>query len=543
VSEEPPNTETEAPAPKPRLITRARALLRWTRRILFQNLPAEEAREVRQSVAAEGRFSERYALMCALSAGIATLGLLQSSAAVVIGAMLVSPLMGPIAALGFGFASVDGRRIRDASEVVGAGALIGIGVGMLITLLSPIRNATPEIIARTAPTLLDLGVAVLSGLAGGYATVHKKGETAIGVAIATALMPPLAALGYSIAVLRFDFAWGAFLLFLTTWAAMSFSFAGVARLRGVARPFLSVEFKPQFVVLGALAFLVLATPLALTLRRITQESFLSNTVRREVVRELDIEPSQIAQMSVSSPLLERARIVVTAVTPAYRAEAEAQLVARLSQMLGQEPEFTLRQIVAADTRAQTQAMIDAALARASETTTTTVGIGEARNTAQLPIVAAWLEERSDTIALAAAPMQGLTLADYRAEEVRLNALFPDRRIIIVPPFREATYVAFTPDEDTPPSALGDTVWAMQRWGIRQVTLTVSGDAPVDAATALLEQSSIPFVQSPAAPTDADLALVNCGRECSYGVLLRVTRRAPTPLPSSPAPAGPVTAAP
>lgn len=522
--------EADTPAPRPNLLGRLPALLRWGRRLLFQNLPADEARDVRKHIEEEGQLTERYALMCALSAGIATLGLLQSSAAVVIGAMLVSPLMGPIAALGFGFASVDGRRIRDAAHVVGVGALIGIGVGLTITLLSPIRNATPEIVARTAPTLLDLAVAVLSGLAGGYATVHKKGETAIGVAIATALMPPLATLGYSIATLRFEFAWGAFLLFLTNLAAIAFSFALVTRLRGVARPFRSVEFKPQFVLLGGVAFLVLATPLALTLRRITQESVVTNAVRREVVRELGIDASQIAQMSVACPLLERARIAVTAVTPAYRVNAEAELVARLSRMLGQEPEFTLRQIVAADTRAETQAMIDAALRQVNEASAASVGIGDVRAAAQIPIVAAWLEEQSDTIALAAAPLQDMTLGDYRAEEMRLSAMFTGRRVIIVPPFRESIYVAFTRGE-APPAQLADTVWALQRWGARRVLIMQAGDAAdaVAAATSALEQASLPLETSLEPATRTDLAAADCGRDC-YGVLLRAAAASAMPAP-------------
>lgn len=232
-----------------------RRAARWARRLLFQRLPAAEARAIREGVDADGVLTERFTLMCALSAGIATIGLLQSSSAVVIGAMLVSPLMGPIAALGFGFASLDGRRIQIAARTILIGAATGVAVGMLLTWLSPVRNATPEIIARTAPTLLDLAVALLSGIAGGYVTVHQKGEAAIGVAIATALMPPLATLGYSLAVMRADFAGGAVLLFLTNLAAIAFAFALVARLRGVARPLRNVEFKPHYVVLGVGAFL------------------------------------------------------------------------------------------------------------------------------------------------------------------------------------------------------------------------------------------------------------------------------------------------
>jgi uncharacterized hydrophobic protein (TIGR00271 family) len=213
-----------------RLLARLRA--RFAHIVLLPDLGPAEAHDLRVSVRDDGSLTPGYLLMTILSAGIATLGLLQSSVAVVIGAMLISPLMGPIAALGFAFASLDGHRIREAIRVVAIGAAIGIATGVLLTWASPIRNATPEIISRTQPNLLDLAIALLSGVAGGYATVRGRGATAIGVAIATALMPPLATVGYGIGVFRLDFARGALLLFLTNLAAIAFSFAVIARLSG-----------------------------------------------------------------------------------------------------------------------------------------------------------------------------------------------------------------------------------------------------------------------------------------------------------------------
>ena len=240
--------------------------IRIARAVLLPELTSAEAKTLRQSVHTDAELTSGYILMCALSAGIATLGLLQSSTAVVIGAMLISPLMSPIASLGFGFSSIDGHRIRDAARVVMVGAAIGILTGMLVTWLSPIRNATPEILARTQPTLLDLAVALFSGIAGGYATVIGKGGTAIGVAIATALMPPLATLGYGLGVLEIRFALGAFLLFLTNLAAITFAFALIARLSGAARPLRSVEMTPRYLGVLFAAFLALATPLSITSR-------------------------------------------------------------------------------------------------------------------------------------------------------------------------------------------------------------------------------------------------------------------------------------
>lgn len=420
--------------------------------------------------------SERFALMCALSAGIATLGLLQSSVAVVIGAMLVSPMMGPIAALGFGFASIDGRRIEEAAKVIGIGAVIGILTGMVLTGISPIKNATPEILARTAPNLLDLAVALLSGLAGGYATVHRKGETAIGVAIATALMPPLATVGYSLAVFRFDFAAGATLLFLTNLAAIAFSFAIVARLRGVARPLRNVEFKPFHVVLGLGAFLLLAAPLALTLRQLAEEAYLTSLVRREVVKELSIEPSQIAQLTVTFPLVGNPDISVTAITAEYQRGAETGLRNTLRTVLGHEPDLTFRQVVAADLRAQTQAMIDAAFdanaTRASRLNPPSIEALRARS--RLPIMAAWTDTGSNTILLAPADLATVGLSVYRAEEGRLDVLDSGWRIAIIPPFRPDLFIPVgqEPSSDAlDEEQVATVIWAIQKWGLKTVRVT------------------------------------------------------------------------
>ncbi|MBS0475904.1 MAG: DUF389 domain-containing protein, partial [Proteobacteria bacterium] len=236
----------------------ARLRVRAAHFLMLPDLSAEDARAMRQQVQTDGELSQSYVLMCGLSAAIAILGLLQSSTAVVIGAMLISPMMGPIAALGFGFASLDGRRIRDALRVVLIGVAIGVLTGILLTWISPIRNATPEILARTQPTLLDFAVALFSGLAGGYATVIGKGGAAIGVAIATALMPPLATVGYGIGMAEPTFALGAALLFITNLSAIAFSFALVARLSGAARPLSAVELEPRYVIAGAAAFIALA---------------------------------------------------------------------------------------------------------------------------------------------------------------------------------------------------------------------------------------------------------------------------------------------
>lgn len=456
------------------IFARVRAMVRLgvmrIRRLALMKLPPEESGEVRKYIYGEGALTERYVLMCGLSAGIATLGLLQSSAAVVIGAMLVSPLMGPIAALGLGISSLDGERTIRAARAVGLGALMGVLVGMAITGLSPIRNATPEIIARTAPTLLDLAVALLSGLAGGYATVHRRGETAIGVAIATALMPPLATLGYSIAVGRMDFILGSLLLFLTNLAAIAFAFAVVTRLRGVARPFFHAKMTPQLIAASIAALLLLVTPLGLTLRRVSQEAVAINAVRREITAVMG-ETTDIAQLNVTWPNFEPLSVDAIIVCDRYSDGAEAELTSRLAQRLRAIPEVNLQQLVATNTRAETQAMINAALAPQASAQPP---IAAVRQAARVPTLSAWADLSTRTIYLAMAPLPEHGLAGFRAEERRLDSLRPGWRVAVIPPFADRLWVGFADDAVTLDAAqeaeLDDIVWALQRWGAARVRL-------------------------------------------------------------------------
>src|SRR3546814_5219325 len=96
--------------------------------------------------------------------------------------MLVAPRMGPIVEFGFSFAVFDQRQLRHSLKTIAVGAVLAVGLSAIIVALSPLAQATTEIMARTRPTLLDLLVAVFSAAAGGYATVRRKSDTLVGVA-------------------------------------------------------------------------------------------------------------------------------------------------------------------------------------------------------------------------------------------------------------------------------------------------------------------------------------------------------------------------
>lgn len=146
---------------------------------------------------------------------VASLGLNVNSTAVIIGAMLISPLMGPIMGIGLGIGIHDIPLLRKAIYNLLIATGVALATSTLFFLLSPLNDAHSEILARTAPTIYDVLIALFGGFAGIIATSSKhKGNVLPGVAIATALMPPLCTAGYGLATLQFGYFIGAFYLFV-----------------------------------------------------------------------------------------------------------------------------------------------------------------------------------------------------------------------------------------------------------------------------------------------------------------------------------------
>ncbi len=146
---------------------------------------------------------------------IASLGLNVNSTAVVIGAMLVSPLMGPIMGLGMGMAINDLQLLKKALTNCAFALSIGLTTSTIFFLLSPINDASSEILARTSPNIYDVLIALFGGFAGILAmSSRQKGNVIPGVAIATALMPPLCTAGYGLANWNFAYFSGALYLFV-----------------------------------------------------------------------------------------------------------------------------------------------------------------------------------------------------------------------------------------------------------------------------------------------------------------------------------------
>lgn len=189
------NTDTQTVSPE---VTPGTSIREWFRD--FMNLREGSDREGATHSIISGKLmrgSNAWMLVCSIM--IASLGLNLNSGAVIIGAMLISPLMNPILGVGLGIGTNDRDMLWQALKNFGIAILIALVTSILYFALTPIETFTPEMQARTEPTILDALVAVFGGLAGIISVTRLDKTNAIpGVAIATALMPPLCVAGYGI---------------------------------------------------------------------------------------------------------------------------------------------------------------------------------------------------------------------------------------------------------------------------------------------------------------------------------------------------------
>ena len=249
-----------------------------------------------------------YFFLVILSGGIATIGLINDSPAVIIGAMLVAPLMSPILGVGLGSITGDGLLTRDSAASLIRGALLSILLSILITLFNIYLPFVPslieipgEILARTQPTPNDLMIALAGGLAAAYSLSQPHLSAALpGVAIATALMPPLSTIGIGMALGRWEIAGGAALLFLTNAVTIAFAAILIFFLEGFVPVFQRKNNKlPKSLVITGLLTGLLLIPLTIvgvTLVSNAQENRMINNIIEEEFAE--IRNAELVDLSI-----------------------------------------------------------------------------------------------------------------------------------------------------------------------------------------------------------------------------------------------------
>jgi uncharacterized hydrophobic protein (TIGR00271 family) len=274
---------------------------------------AEVFTEMRRSARANVDF---YAMMC-LASGIAILGLILDSAAVIIGAMLVAPLMSPMLSVAHGIVRGSLVMIRQGIDSTLKGTLVAIGVSTGICAILPYVPPTNEILARTTPTVIDLMVALVSGAAGAYAVSRKWVAAALpGVAISAALVPPLCVVGYGLASSRFLIAGGALLLFMANLSAIVLVSAIV---------FLLVGFRPMRTERGrvvtnamlvAIVFIIaLSIPLSFATRSAVRVIKLEGKLEELILEAEEKEKFDLENLSIKN---QKGVYVINATVYAYK---------------------------------------------------------------------------------------------------------------------------------------------------------------------------------------------------------------------------------
>ena len=312
----------------------------------------DKRESIYQSILKSSEPNPEYFMLLGLAALIALFGLLQNSVAVIIGAMLISPLMNPILSSALALLLGDWKLGRKSAIVAAVSVAGAIGITWFVAWLTPLREATPEILARTSPNLLDLFIAFLSGLAGSLALRSDSGGLTIlpGVAIAVSLIPPLAVVGYGLSVHQSSVAGGAFLLFVTNLVAIILSAASIFLLMGF-RPHQEVEegrFKLEYRMgISALVLVILSIPLFQTLRKAVGQVQLRSNVTAVLNDALKSNAKTISSLALSQSK-EGLRVHATLQTTRYfHADEIKRAEASLRKRFGPTAHLDIDQILVA----------------------------------------------------------------------------------------------------------------------------------------------------------------------------------------------------
>jgi uncharacterized hydrophobic protein (TIGR00271 family) len=462
-----------------------RLFLRWWRR----HMRGLDREATNAQVHEDGGLSYSFVFLVVTSCGIATLGLMLNSAAVIIGAMLVAPLIGPIVLLGFAIAATDVEKAVRSAKALAVGVAAALTVSFIIVKLSPYIPPTPEILARSNPNLFDLVVAVLSGMVAGYAVTHHKIGAVAGVAIATALMPPLAASGYGLAVGDVHIFQGAFFLFLTNMLAIAMTVAGMATWYG----FGSLRTPKNLIWETALAGVILAVlsiPLVRTLEESVAKTLALNQVEMVLREGLKLKGASLDKLDVRLDDGKPIQVTAVAFTREFDKTAHDRLLPLLRKSLGKPVELSLDQVVLGDTlfKARETASVIAnpvtsVPPASAPLTDAQLQARQLREVLPLPLALSDVDDNTKTAKLQVAPKYSGSLQALMQMETNLQQRFPDWHVTLIPPMRPLPDIRFLPDEtgfaEGGELALQTGLWALARWQVD--TVQVTGGAALNEA--------------------------------------------------------------
>nr|WP_041565775.1 DUF389 domain-containing protein [Nostoc punctiforme] len=240
----------------------------------------EQLQKLQTDLLAESALDSAYIILIISSCAIATLGLLSNSAAVIIGAMIIAPLMLPIRGLAFGALQADITLFRKGVVAVVIGTLLAIAIASTLGWLVGLPSYGSEVLARSRPTLLDLGIAVVAGGISGYAKIETKISGSLaGTAIAVALMPPVCVIGLGLAQGNWSLSFGATLLYLTNLLGIALS----CMVTFVVAGYTSMARARQPLIWTMALTAILLIPLGVSFARLVRQAQLETSLRKALL--------------------------------------------------------------------------------------------------------------------------------------------------------------------------------------------------------------------------------------------------------------------
>lgn len=272
------------------MLSQIATYIRKFRHLIFNKFHLDDADrlQISEIINQDSQFTTLYWVQMVLSSIIASFGLLQNSVAVVIGAMLIAPLLQPIQGIAFAVIRGDGRKFWHNFSALLGSIILGAGIGYLATIITPIRFETTEVLARTAPNVLDLFIAIASAVIAFLALSYKKLSSSLaGVAMAASLIPPLCVVGITLALGNIALAWGSMFLFITNVLAIILVGAFVFFIYGF-EPYYEKDKIDAFKGVSILVALVIiiSIPLTSTLIGFTRSLKIEKTAREHFERTL-----------------------------------------------------------------------------------------------------------------------------------------------------------------------------------------------------------------------------------------------------------------
>lgn len=279
---------------------------------IFRQVQESDVKSLQKHLESMSSLSAHFLVLLSGSTLIASLGLFQNSPAVIIGAMIIAPLMRPLVGLSLGILTGDTKLILKAVVTIITGTLLSICISASLAFVCRSLELTPEILSRTHPTLLDLGVAFFAGAIGAYCQADAKlSESLAGVAISVALVPPLSVVGIGLCFGSHSVFTGAALLYATNLIGITVAGALVFLVMG----YTPLHQAKKGLLVSAVVSVFLIVPLALSMRELVLENQISiktkNILQEKTVTFRGMQLGEVKVERFKEPMI----VVATVFSP------------------------------------------------------------------------------------------------------------------------------------------------------------------------------------------------------------------------------------